>query len=127
MFKPVDTSKLSKSYLDDILREQPRMPTRLGLSGMLSPGGVFYACDAHAHCALANELIGGDQFSAEKEGWVVMGSKGFGFPHNTYLYIPEQISPAQRKFIENNYAKLDENQQMEFNEWKALEVSDEGE
>ena len=104
--------------------------TGYGLTGWLSPSGIFTPCKYHEHSVLAQKIIAKQsynrqyKFIAEDQlrmfNWVSMTSSK---DLSSYIFIPTlpfYFTDEQLNWLYNNYIKLDGKQRAYLNEFGEL-------
>ena len=83
------------------------MNNKVGLTGWLSPDGVFYPCEYGEHSKKAFEIVKEKKIKDKKafmnsyfflqddKGWIPMASKGI--PSSSYIIISNKITDKQNK------------------------------
>ncbi|KLA07118.1 hypothetical protein B4086_5594 [Bacillus cereus] len=109
-----------------------------GMTGWLSPEGVFHPCEYGEHSELANETVWGSETLRKERArityeqgsvaheqevlkellWIPMGIPRWGSQENMdYLFVSYKGSTAEQdKWLKENYQELSEPQQKMLNE-----------
>lgn len=115
-YVPREDDEIRECEWEDIIREIVQDDTQI--TGWISPDGKFYGCRPTDHMELAEYVIGHDERTLEKMGYVKI------FEHSRYLRrdIPglpkfdflrtdgKNISEGQRRILEEKGFKVDEDE-----------------